>query len=166
MVQDLTTTELHALEPEVLLEEALQDDDVLRLVEDLVRITRKRTSAWMGVDADSDLATIDPQASVDDVVEALARGGFTPNWFLAYHYHGEQVNLVRFHYDPDLHPEQPFRQLHVRIFANGTLEAHEEASALMHKGPHIREESFDQDVGTAAVGTILEDAGIEYESLT
>ncbi|ELY96745.1 hypothetical protein C482_15261 [Natrialba chahannaoensis JCM 10990] len=165
MVQDLTAQELHSLDPDVLLEEALHDDRVLRLVNDAVHIKRQHISAWLGVDADEDVATLDPKAPIADIVEALAYEGFTPNWFLAYHYAGEEVNLVRFHYDPDLYPEQPFRQLHVRIFANGTLEAHEEASALMHKGPHIREESFDRDVGTEAVATILEDAGIDVDPI-
>ena len=166
MVQDLTAEQLHALDPDELLEEALQDDDVLRLVEDAVRIKRHHVSRWLGAADGDDVATLDPQAPIDDVVEVLAREGFTGNWLLSYEYVGEEVNLVRFHYDPDLHPELPWRQLHVRIFEDGTLEAHEEASALMHKGPHIREESFDREAGTAAVETILEDAGIDYKALT
>lgn len=165
MVQNLTAEDLHALDPDELLEEALRDDDVLRLVEDAVRIKRSHLSRWLGAVDGEDVATIDPQAPIDDVVEALAWDGFTANWLLSYEYTGEAVNLVRFHNDPDLHPGLPWRQLHIRIFRNGTLEAHEEASALMHKGPHIREGTFDREAGTAAVETILEDAGIDYETL-
>ena len=166
MVQDtLSVHDLHDLDPEELLEEALHDDTVLRLVEDAAKIGRSRASDWLGAVDGEDVATLDPQAPVDEVVEVLAYEGFTPNWILSYEYGGEVANLVRFHYDPELYPERPFRQLHVRLFADGTLEAHEEPSALMHKGPHIREETFDREAGTAAVQTILEDAGIEVEVL-
>ncbi|PGF16171.1 hypothetical protein CP556_08630 [Natrinema sp. CBA1119] len=163
MVQNLTAYDLADLDPDELLEEALQDDRVLRLVEDAVRIGRAHASDWIGTVDGDDVATLDPQASTNEVVVALAREGFTPNWLLSYEYGGEVANLVRFHYDPDLFPERPFRQLHVRLFADGTLDAHEEASALMHKGPHIREETFNREVGTAAVRTILEDAGVDVE---
>lgn len=166
MVHDtLSADAIHSLEPSELLEEAIHDDRVLRLIEDAVRIKRSHVSEWLGVEADQDVATLEPDAPINDVVEALAHAGFTPNWLLSYEYAGEEANLVRFHYDPDGHPEYPFRQTHVRIFADGTLEAHEEASALMHKGPHIREASFDRATGTATVERILEDAGIDVEVL-
>lgn len=161
MVQDtLSVQDLQDFDPDELLEEALQDDRVLRLVEDAVRIGRAHASDWIGTVDGDDVATLDPKAPTNEVVVALAREGFTPNWLLSYEYGGEVANLVRFHYDPGLYPERPFRQLHVRLFTDGTLDAHEEPSALMHKGPHIREETFDREAGTAAVQTILEDAGI------
>ena len=166
MVRDtLSAYDLHELDAEQLLQDALHDDDVLRLIFDAVRIKRSAISTWMGVTAGEQSATLDPDAEIGDVVEALAYEGFTANWLLSYEYVGEEVNLVRFHYDPDLHPELPWRQLHVRIFGDGTVEAHEEASALMHKGPHIREEGFDREAGTAAVQTLLEDAGIDVTVL-
>ena len=162
MVRDtLTAVDLHDLDPEELLQRALHDDRVLRLVFDAVRIKRRRLTGLMGVTADHSAATLEADAPIGDVVEALARDGFTANWLLSYEYGGEAVNLVRFHYDPERHPDQPWRQLHVRIFDDGTLEAHEEANALMHKGAHIREESFDQTYGTAAVAAILGDADVD-----
>lgn len=66
----------------------------------------------MGTVDGDDVATLDPQASTNEIVVTLAREGFTPNWLLSYEYGGEVANLVRFHYDPDLFPERPFRQLH------------------------------------------------------
>lgn len=166
MVHDaLSVQDLQSIDPDVLLEEAIKDDTVLRLVQDAVEIGRSRVSEWRGTVDGDDVATLDPQAPTNEVVVALAREGFSPNWLLSYEYGSEVANLVRFHYDPDLYPERPFRQLHVRLFDDGTLEAHEEPSALMHKGPHIREETFDREAGTAAVRTILEDAGVDVEVL-
>lgn len=165
MVQDLSADELVSIDPDELLQEAIRDDRVLRLAEDGFRIARSRLSARLGVSADADVATLDPQASPNRVIEELAWAGFTPNWLLSYEYGDEVANLVRFQYAPDRFPEHPFRQLHVRLFDDGTLEAHTEPSALMHKGAHIREQGFDRATGTREVRRILEDAGIEVEEL-
>lgn len=161
MVQDtLSAAQLAELDPDELLHDAIRDDRVLRLLEVGVRRFR---SKYFESSADADTATLDPQTSTNQVIEELAWAGFTPNWLLSYEYGTEVANLVRFHYDPTRHPDLPFRQLHVRLFEDGTLEAHDEASALMHKGPHIREESFDRSRGTQEVKRILEDAGIDIE---
>jgi hypothetical protein len=162
MVQNLTVPALNELDPEELLDDVLQDDQTLRLVEDAIRRGRAR---YFRVSRTEDAPTLDPNASTNRVVEELAWAGFTPNWLLSYHYEGEEANLVRFHYDPHAHSELPFRQLHVRLFADGTIDAHEEPSALMHKGPHLREASFDRDLGTREVKRILEDAGLDIERL-
>ncbi|WP_265108006.1 hypothetical protein [Halosolutus halophilus] len=61
MVQDLTAYDLSDLDPEVLLEEALQDDAVLRLIEDAVRIGRAHASGWMGAVNREDIVTLDPE---------------------------------------------------------------------------------------------------------
>ena len=161
MVRDtLSAAQLNQLDPEDLVDEAIRDDRVLRLVEDAIRRFRGQ---FFESGADADTAMLDPQTSTNRVIEELAWAGFTPNWLLSYEYGDEVANLVRFHYDPTRHPDLPFRQLHVRLFEDGTLEAHDEASALMHKGPHIREESFDRGRGTQEVKRILEDAGIDVE---
>jgi hypothetical protein len=162
MVQNLTVPALNELDPEELLDDVLQDDQTLRLVEDAIRRGRARC---FGVSRAEDAPTLDPNASTNHVVEELAWAGFTPNWLLSYHYEGEIANLVRFHYDPNAHSELPFRQLHVRLFADGTIDAHEEASALMHKGAHLDEDSFDRELGTREVKRILEDAGLDVERL-
>lgn len=160
MVQDLTAPALNELSPDELLDDVLQDDQTLRLVEDAVRRARAR---YFGVSRAEDAPTLEPAASTNRVVEELAWAGFTPNWLLSYHYEGEIANLVRFHYDPNGHPDLPFRQLHVRLFADGTIDVHEEASALMHKSAHIQEETFDRELGTREVKRILEDAGLDVE---
>lgn len=165
MVRDLTAADLDALDPDELLEEAIRDDRVLRLLEDVVRMARSEVSDQLGTVDGEDVATLDPQASPNRVIKELAWAGFTPNWLLSYEYGGESANLVRFHYAPDRYPEIPFRQLHVRVFDDGTLEAHTEPSALMHKGAHVREQGFDRATGTREVRRLLEDAGVEVHEL-
>lgn len=142
--------------------DVLANDTSLRLIEEFVRRFR---AEFFTSDGGPDDATIDPNATVGEVVEALAREHFTPNWLLSYKYKDEVATLVRFDYDAETYPQLPFRQLHVRLFEDGTLEAHEEASALMHKAKHLDEYTLDRRRGTERVSEMLDRQGVPHERI-
>lgn len=160
--QQLTDQLLQEVDAEEVLEELVRDDRTLRLVEDAVRRARARFAT---VDPQPELR-LDPDAPPGRVVRELGWAGFTPNWLLSYNYRGERSNLVRFYYAPDRFEELPWRQTHVRIFADGTLDAHDEPSCLMHKGPHLREETFGRERGADTVQRLLDGAGIDVDRVT
>lgn len=158
---DIKANDLAFIDDE-LAKDVLTNDAALRLFEEFLRRIR---SEFFASKASSDSATIDPQVPIGEVVEALARAHFTPNWLLSYRYRGEVANLVRFEYKPEQNPQYPFRQLHVRLFEDGTLEAHDEPSALMHKSAHVKELTFSRKRGTTRVARVLEKYGVPFERL-
>lgn len=139
----------------------VHDDWTRELIWDSLVIARRRA---FGVDRPDDAVQLLAHADLDDVVIALAKAGFTPRWKLSYHYEGEDVNLVRFWYDPAL--EYPFRQDHVRLFETEYPEGvvgvapHTEASALMHRSAHLDEVTFDLNLGRARTREVLESESI------
>ncbi|MCU4743479.1 hypothetical protein [Natronoglomus mannanivorans] len=120
---------------------------------------------WFSRDRPDESIRMVAECCEEDLVEFLAREGFTPNWMLSYHYQGEDANLVRFWYEPD--SEYPFRQDHVRLFIDEFprgevgVSAHTEASALVHRGPHIHEKTFDWVEGITRTRDALENHDVE-----
>jgi len=126
----------------------IYDDRARDLLVDAIRAARARL---FGHSRPDDAVQLVADATRDELVTALAQLGYTPNWLLSYHYHGEDANLVRFYYDGD--SEFPFRQIHVRLFIDEFpdgrigIAVHEEASALTHRDAHLEERTFDRERG-------------------
>lgn len=86
----------------------------------------------------------DLPGTLDEITDELAIHSYEPGWPLSYHYHGEDVNLRRYYYDPDA--EYPHRQMHVRLWErkNGSVfqYTHDEPSAIHHPKAHIRDKNM------------------------
>ena len=140
----------------------LYDDSVRRLLVDAIKVARTKFFATEG-----NPPQLLAKTSADLVIETFAEHGFTPNWLLSYHYVGEDANLVKFWYDPEQYPEDPYRQTHVRLFIDEHpegevgLSCHSEPNALVHRDAHLEEIGLDHDLGAARAHKILTRKGIE-----
>lgn len=98
-------------------------------------------------------------AERDEVIEALGRLSFAPNWELSYNYEGEDLNLSRVMYEESEEYDIRWWQVHVRgyVAEDGIkLEAHWEAEPSEHPEEHIDEVGFDIDRGIEELGHYLE----------
>lgn len=79
-------------------------------------------------------------ATIKEVKEALAAGGFAPNWTLSFNYRGEDLNMAKvFHSGTISHPDYEWWQIHVRgwvINGNVELNAHIETEPTEHPSAH------------------------------
>jgi len=107
---------------------------------------------------------ITTDATLDEVRRALGARHFTNSWELSYRYEGEDLNMRRPEYKDD---EYEWYQLHVRGFEREDggvdLTAHMELEPTAHPYKHIAEEQFSLNAGVHMLGSVLDDAGIEYE---
>jgi hypothetical protein len=141
------------------------DDTIRRLLPDAIRVIRRRLFT---VSRGTDPALI-ADADADALTHVLAEAGYIHPWLLSYHYEGEDVNLVRFWYDSDDHPDHPHRQDHVRLFTDKYpdgvtgIEPHTEASSVTHPDAHLDEVGFSRDPAIDRIKSHLDHANITYE---
>lgn len=95
--------------------------------------------------------------SIDEIRLLLGVNYFNPRWALSYQYHGEDLNMRRYYYDPDR--DLPHRQVHVRGFevADGVqLLAHEEPAPEHHPRAHLRSKDM-RDATQGVTDLLLEE---------
>ncbi|WP_247002395.1 hypothetical protein [Halosolutus gelatinilyticus] len=107
--------------------------------------------------------------SVDDIERALGERHFEPNWDMSFAYFGEVLNLRRVEYVGDRHSKFDWWQVHVRGYHHPDgveLTAHFETDPSEYPDAHVERVGIDIDRGLETLTSALEDANVEFRSMT
>jgi len=107
--------------------------------------------------------------SIEDVTAALGRQYFAPNWEFSYNKRGEEMNLARVEYEPEVvqNHEYVWWQTHVRGWEQDDgsvrLRSHYELEPTEYDQDHIDGVGIDVLAGTETTARVLDDEGLSYE---
>lgn len=143
-----------------------------RLVRRALRFAR---SAWFSK-PEPDEPALAIGCSHERLRRVLGRRHFEPNWETSYLYRGEVENLRRVVYDTDPRVQSAYSeaviawwQLHVRTWDHDgaypiKARAHWEPEPTEFPDDHLDGTGFKRNSAMAQLRSILDDAGIDYES--
>jgi hypothetical protein len=106
---------------------------------------------------------------IEDVRSALGSHYFAPNWEFSYYERGEDLNLARVEFEPQVVRDHEFIwwQTHVRGWKQDggsvRLRAHYELEPTESDQDHINGIGVDIAHGTDEVAAVLDDEGLAYE---